>query len=578
MTTHSAITLLTSSVFAFSGGDGSASKPFLVGTLDELSAMRDHPSSHFRLIADIDASPTRRWNDSGTDNRVLEGWKPFAFSGSLDGDGHGINGLSIDRQNESMVGLFSRLGESDTNSRRPGHLTLPTAKVVRLTMDSARVHGKTQVGILAGNADFVAIRQVFVSGSSSGTERIGQLCGTISNAQLTAIRATGSVKGNDVLGGIAGEAQRMWSHGIVSESVITGIDTLGGLFGLVREATLGIHKRWTPLQIDTPATTQPRVPQGIRAQLHPFQGLGEARTWIQVASFRGSITGRDHIGGAIGVSTPLAPSVRYLIVSGHIRASDFVGGMCGSCAWDGTHRRFENYEQRHIIASGSIRASTGSGVYGDTGAPPLGVFLASRRSDPLETDPLAIRREEFGCKDLFGQCDSSSHLRITDPLDDRNSPENGGRGEFGRRVYDDVCLLRNPECLRIDRRFASITWPRKQGLFKGQESESDSTLREWVKIIYPFGDLPPAQRDRQIKLARGQCHDLRPRFIRLGQDSITFVLDPAVEGQEWATLSKASLCIPGQTKSDTLWLAAKSSRELTRFFVTTISDSSVRAR
>ena len=52
-----------------------------IGDARGLAAMADNPDGHYRLIADIDLSGS--------------GWKPFSFSGTLDGGGHTIYNLTV---------------------------------------------------------------------------------------------------------------------------------------------------------------------------------------------------------------------------------------------------------------------------------------------------------------------------------------------------------------------------------------------------------------------------------------------------------------------------------------------------
>ena len=96
----------------FAGGDGlTTATAFQIETVEQLQAMADHLDRHFVLIADIDASATAQWNDGA-------GFAPIGpnlqkpFTGSLDGRGHVITGLFINRGSENHIGLFGVLGLS----------------------------------------------------------------------------------------------------------------------------------------------------------------------------------------------------------------------------------------------------------------------------------------------------------------------------------------------------------------------------------------------------------------------------------------------------------------------------------
>src|SRR5690625_291547 len=90
---------------SFADGDGSADSPYLIETAEQLDKMRGDTGAHYELIADIDLSS-------------LGNWKPIeSFSGTLNGNGHVIKNLTIDRTPELYTdeklyennGLFGRL-------------------------------------------------------------------------------------------------------------------------------------------------------------------------------------------------------------------------------------------------------------------------------------------------------------------------------------------------------------------------------------------------------------------------------------------------------------------------------------
>ncbi|MBQ3150122.1 MAG: hypothetical protein IJB86_02625 [Clostridia bacterium] len=61
---------------ALTGAGTSISNPILITTYTQLKFIKNAPSAHYKLAADINADTT---------------WEPFAFSGTLDGNGHTIN-------------------------------------------------------------------------------------------------------------------------------------------------------------------------------------------------------------------------------------------------------------------------------------------------------------------------------------------------------------------------------------------------------------------------------------------------------------------------------------------------------
>ena len=100
-------------------GDGSSSDPHEISNASELQAMEDDLDANYELVADIDASGTAQWNNS-------QGFDPVgganttsdtpgsSFSGTFDGNGHTITGLTIARTDEDYVGLFGNTSGDST--------------------------------------------------------------------------------------------------------------------------------------------------------------------------------------------------------------------------------------------------------------------------------------------------------------------------------------------------------------------------------------------------------------------------------------------------------------------------------
>ena len=102
ITVMPSLLLLAGPVIAqFAGGSGTAEDPYQIEKVEQLQdvGQEEYRSSHFILVADIDASETADWNDG-------KGFEPLRFDGNFDGDGHVITGLTIDRAQEDAVGLF----------------------------------------------------------------------------------------------------------------------------------------------------------------------------------------------------------------------------------------------------------------------------------------------------------------------------------------------------------------------------------------------------------------------------------------------------------------------------------------
>ena len=104
----------------FAGGNGTENNPYLISTPEQLNNVRNHLSSHFKQICDIDMSSISNWQPIGN-ARSLVSHYPFPevpdepFCGSYDGDGYNISNLSINNSSVSPAddcyGLFAALDE-----------------------------------------------------------------------------------------------------------------------------------------------------------------------------------------------------------------------------------------------------------------------------------------------------------------------------------------------------------------------------------------------------------------------------------------------------------------------------------
>ena len=181
-------------------GAGTASDPYEVGTVEQLQCIKDGLDKHYELTSDIDASETATWNGGkgfvplGGDTR--DGADPReggpAFTGTFDGQGHTISGLTIDRPFENEVGLF---GYAET------------ATIEHVVLDGGRIVGDRNVGALAGmtggavNSDYdkdpaneVTVRKVASTTAVKADSFVGGLIGHAAFTNVRESYATGDVQ------------------------------------------------------------------------------------------------------------------------------------------------------------------------------------------------------------------------------------------------------------------------------------------------------------------------------------------------------------------------------------------------
>ena len=175
-------------------GSGTKYDPYLITEPAQLDLIRNSPASYFRLANDIDMTYDTR-NPNGLYYNNGKGWDPLfsgavsltasgsisrgadTFTGSLDGGGHKIIGLYINRPDEDYVGLFSNIYNYKLNEM----------SVKDLILENPNITGNNYVGGIAGLA----------SGYSYSS------CLSLENIAVN----NGKIVGNSYVGGISGYIQ-----------------------------------------------------------------------------------------------------------------------------------------------------------------------------------------------------------------------------------------------------------------------------------------------------------------------------------------------------------------------------------
>ena len=129
-------------------GSGTSADPCVITTIDELQAMQNDLDAYYQLGCDIDASATANWNSGA-------GFVPVTvFTGQFDGNGHIINGLTINRPSSDTQGLF-------------GNANYATIKNVKVL--NASVQANRYSGVLAGNCAYATVENCCASGTVTVT-------------------------------------------------------------------------------------------------------------------------------------------------------------------------------------------------------------------------------------------------------------------------------------------------------------------------------------------------------------------------------------------------------------------------
>ena len=139
------------------------------------------------LTADIDLTG-KGWTPIGTDY-------DNAYTGTFDGGGHTITGLTV-TTNDEYAGLFGYLG----NFGKFG-------TVKNVVMDGIQITCNHRLGYAGGVAGFSwgTIENCSVSGSVSGTVYVGGVVGVQIGGSITGCSSSATVKGTLNVGGVAGQ-------------------------------------------------------------------------------------------------------------------------------------------------------------------------------------------------------------------------------------------------------------------------------------------------------------------------------------------------------------------------------------
>lgn len=151
-------------------------------------------------------------------------WTPIGnyeqkYTGTFDGNGKTITGLTIDQKETSFLGLIGYLGSG--------------GKVQNLTLENVNLNGNWNVGGVVGYNNNGTVTACTASGSINGKERVGGIVGCNYLGTVTACYNTSStVNGSYLIGGVVGQNNK----GIVTacynaSGSIYGEVTVGGVVG-----------------------------------------------------------------------------------------------------------------------------------------------------------------------------------------------------------------------------------------------------------------------------------------------------------------------------------------------------------
>ncbi len=213
----------------FAGGTGILGDPFLIEDAHDLNAIRNNLAAHYKLINDIDLN-VAPYNEGG-------GWIPISIgSGSvtLDGDGHKVSRLYINRPATSSQGLFGLVGGN-------------YPKIKNLSLIDVNITGGVSCGALVSNGAVLIDNCSATGVVNGGALDVGGLVGRSTlNSIIKNCYSMVSVSGENDLGGVVGRGNN--SSAIVncySVGSVTGTGIRsGGLTGYLATPSLSKNSFW----------------------------------------------------------------------------------------------------------------------------------------------------------------------------------------------------------------------------------------------------------------------------------------------------------------------------------------------
>ncbi len=143
-------------------GEGTESDPYIIRDDHDLQSVYEELDANYKLGQNINASKTNNWYDEKGFDSLGNDSQPF--TGSIDGDGYTIEGITINRSSTSQIGLIS---------------TTNVANINNIRMQDTNITGQSDVGGLVGKNINSEISNSNVEGEiiGQGNLRVGGLIG-----------------------------------------------------------------------------------------------------------------------------------------------------------------------------------------------------------------------------------------------------------------------------------------------------------------------------------------------------------------------------------------------------------------
>ena len=359
----------------FAGGSGTDADPYQIASATQLWLVRNHLTSHFQLIEDLDL---RGVTES-------EGFKPIGdktnkFTGTFDGNGKKIQNLTINRQDENYVGLFGGVGNGGVvkdigledvdikGAKSVGSLvglnaegTITNSHVVNGTVVSpiARSYFANVGGLVGKNTGGITNSHATVEVRGIGDHGVGGLVG-LNGGNIVRSHATGDVTGDQGVGGLVGS-----NEANITRSYATGAVRTQGIFrfslgGLVGESMGGgtITESYATGNV----TTNKNKAGGLVGKNNGTTIENSYATGNVQGGTLGRFTGGTDVGGLVGDNTPGVIKNSY--ATGNVNSFIRVGGLVGSHGNGTWGAKKKESKIENSYATGIVTVASGGKEFG----------------------------------------------------------------------------------------------------------------------------------------------------------------------------------------------------------------------
>ena len=375
-----------------------------ISNLNQLQLMGANLGASYRLSGTIDATATNASNPSdiwGAGGFVPVGTGVAEFTGSLDGAGYTINGLTIYRPTTDYVGLIGIGGKTVRNLGLVGGSVTGRGYVGALVGDwSGSATAVYATGPVTGSGNYVGglmgytrggstLTNTYATGNVTGTNKtkyfVGGLVGYAMTSTITNAYATGAVAAEFWVGGLVGSTR----GGSISQSyatgAVTGNQSIGGLVG---NGDGTIDKSYATGAVSGFATigglvgysystiSQSYATGAVSGRGAPVGGLvGNNSGTIYQSYATGTVKGGSSTGGLVGTSYYGIITRSY--ASGAVTGNGDVGGLVGRTYFGGISQSYATgavngangvgglvgWNQAAIVESYASGAVTATGIY-----------------------------------------------------------------------------------------------------------------------------------------------------------------------------------------------------------------------